>query len=622
VADVHAWLRVLGRPDDAPALMRILLGAGYRLGMGDLVPLARWVRGRRDDENESGDDGVERTLLEAVDRLEESRGLNDRATTRLGSFRDSYRSMLEQAQGVSLVELCRIVLDLTGAWPEVEALGDAARLSARLNLYRFLDLAEEWSPLEGRPSLEAFLDYLDLLQEDRGADQLDTARVGGEDAVAMLTVHRAKGLEWPTVFLPALCHNTFPSPGNPYADPVDHPQFLPYDQRLDAAYLPDLPSNVKERKALIKAHHADQEWRTAYVAVTRAAGQIVATGAFWYTEKSTKKPSRIFELAVGSKGVEIVEDVTDPGEPPETLRFPSDPADGPDPLFPDGWRTALRTAVDDPAWPARFAAEQGIGTGYDEAVGQLSMVLDDLPATRDQGGEPRAFRTSVTGLVTFASCPQRFHWSEVDRLPRRPSPAMSHGVEVHRRIELHHRGAVPFEDADAGFYDMEPSGESRIGSFQAFLDSRFATERPLLVEAPFELRVGDGIVAGRIDAVYEPEPGTWEVVDFKSGRRSDDPSRRVQLEAYAVAVADAGFASGTPDQVRVAFAYLGGGLEEVTEEVDELWLRDARDHIAELVAGASAGQRDAQPSEACRYCDFTRFCEAGKAWLADQNDQD
>jgi len=275
--------------------------------------------------------------------------------------------MLEQAQGVSLVELCRIVLDLTGAWPEVEALGD------------------------------------DLLKEDRGADQLDTARVGGEDAVAMLTVHRAKGLEWPTVFLPALCHNTFPSPGNPYADPVDHPQFLPYDRRLDAAYLPDLPSNVKARKALIKAHHADQEWRTAYVAVTRAAGQIVATGAFWYTEKSTKTPSRIFELAVGSKGVEIVEDISDPGEPPETLRFPSDPADGPDPLFPDGWRTALRTAVDDPGWPARFAAEQGIGTGYNEAVGQLSMVLDDLPAIHDQAGEPRAFRTSVTGLVTFAS---------------------------------------------------------------------------------------------------------------------------------------------------------------------------------------------------------------------------
>ena len=620
VADVHAWLRVLGRPDDAPALMRILLGAGYRLGMGDLGPLANWVRARHDDANDGDLDRAGWTLLEAVDRFEDCNGLNQRTTTRLGAFRDTYRSILGQAQGVSLVELSRIVLDRAGAWPEVEALDDAPRLSARLNLYRFLDLAQEWSPLEGRPSLEAFLDYLDLLQEDRGADELDTARVSSEDAVALLTVHRAKGLEWPVVLLPALCHNTFPSPGNPYANPFTHPQFLPYDLRLDAAYLPELPSAQKESKALIKALHADQEWRTAYVAVTRAARQIVATGAFWYTEKSTKKPSRIFELALETEGVEIVEQVAEPGDPPDTLRFAPDPTDGPDPLFGDGWRAALRAAVEDPDWPARFAAEQGLETGYNEAVGQLSMILDDLPATRDNEGEPQFFRTSVTGLITFASCPQRFHWSEVDRLPRRPSPALRHGVEVHRRIELHHRGAVPFEEADEGFYDLEPSGEGRSGSFKAFLGSRFAGARPLLVEAPFELRMGDGIVAGRIDAIYEPSPGTWEVVDFKSGRRSDDPSRRVQLQAYAVAVADAGFASGTPDHVRVAFAYLGGGLEEVIEEVDEHWLQDARNRIGELVSAASAGQRHPRPSDGCRSCDFTRFCEAGTEWLADQAD--
>ncbi|MCJ7727016.1 MAG: ATP-dependent helicase, partial [Acidimicrobiia bacterium] len=364
VAEVHAWLRVLGRPDDSPALMRILLGAGYRLGMGDLAPLAGWVRAKHDHDSDADLGGVGWALLEAVDRFEECVDLNERATTRLRAFRDTYRALLTQAQGSSLVELCRIVLDRTGAWPEVEALDDAARLSARLNLYRFLDLAEEWSPLEGRPSLDAFLDYLDLLHEDRGADELDTAKVSGEDAVAMITVHRAKGLEWPIVFLPALCHNTFPSPGHPYADPARHPQFLPYDLRLDADYLPDLPADDKERLALIKAHHADQEWRTAYVAVTRTARTLVATGAFWYTQKSTKKPSRFFELAAATEGATVVADVTDPGDPPESLRFANDPSEGPDPHFPDGWRAALRASVEDPSWPDRFAAEHDLQAGY------------------------------------------------------------------------------------------------------------------------------------------------------------------------------------------------------------------------------------------------------------------
>ncbi|MCB2223277.1 MAG: ATP-dependent helicase [Actinobacteria bacterium] len=624
VADLHAWLRLLGRPDDAPALMRVLLGAAYRLGMGDLAPLAAWVRGHHDD---AGDDlgGIGWALLEAVDSLEECEGLDDRTAGRLRSFRATHRSLLTEAQGVSLVELCRLVLDRTGAWPEVEALDDAARLSARLNLYRFLDLAEEWSPLEGRPSLAAFLDYLDLLGEEGAADELDTARVSGEDAVAMLTVHRAKGLEWPVVFLPALCSGTFPSRAHTYADPVARAWYLPHEVRLDAGYLPALPADAGERREVVRGLHDDQEWRTAYVAVTRAAHTLVATGAAWYTEKTAKGPSRLYELAAETEGAEIVSAVEDPGSPPATLRFEAVDADGPDPLFPGGWREALRTAVEDPGSVAEAAAAAGAGDAVEEAAGQLALTLDGLPEPGGAPSGPAPFRTSVTGLVTFAACPRRFHWSEVDRLPRRPSPALRRGVEVHRRIELHHRGAVPFDEADEAFYDLDAAGDTATGGadagpggpgpFEVFLGSRFAERRPIMVEAPFELQTDGGVLAGRIDAVYEPEPGTWEVVDFKSGRRTDDPSRRVQLQAYAVAVADAGFAAGTPERVRVSFAYLGGGLEEVGEDVDDSWLDEARSRIDALMTGAAAGERDARPGDRCRSCDFLRFCDRGTAWL-------
>ena len=66
--------------------------------------------------------------------------------------------------------------------------------------------------------------------------------------------------------------------------------------------------------------------------------------------------------------------------------------------------------------------------------------------------------------------------------------------------------------------------------------SRFASDRPLAVEAPFELPIGEAVVRGRIDAVYGTDDH-WEVVDFKSGRPSDDPAVDLQLDAYAVAVA-------------------------------------------------------------------------------------
>jgi DNA helicase-2/ATP-dependent DNA helicase PcrA len=516
---------------------------------------------------------------------------------------------------VSLVELCRRILDRAGVWQEVEALDDAARLSARLNLYRFLDLAEEWSPIEGAPSLEAFIDYLDLLVEDRATDELDTARVSGEDAVALLTVHRAKGLEWPVVFLPALCDGVFPSRSRRFEDPHKHPQFLPHDYRLDRDWLPALPDDPKDRTAVLRSRHMDQEWRTAYVAVTRAAARLVCTGAWWYTEKVPKKPSRLYELAATAGTVSRT--VVEPGEPPETLRFPVDDAAPPDPVFPSGWLAALREAIRDPEAPRRRAADLGVTRAYDAEVDQLRLTLDGLPDPPEPPTAEEGFRTSVTALVTFASCPQRFYWSEVDRLPRRPSPGMRAGVELHRRIELHNRGTVPLEEVTETFYDapedVDPAAVE--GGFAAFRRSRFASLRPRWVEAPFELKMGQARVAGRIDAIYEHEPGTWEIVDFKAGRRRDDPALEVQLQAYALAARHAGFAVAPPERIVVTFAYLGGGLDESSTPVDDEWLAAAERRVSDLVSGAVQGVRSATPGEGCRRCDFAQFCEAGRDWL-------
>ncbi|MBN2113518.1 MAG: ATP-dependent helicase [Acidimicrobiia bacterium] len=615
VADLHAWLRLIGRPDDTAALMRVLLGARYHLGLGDLAPVAPVLAGRVPvDADEPG--APVRGMLEGLDRLEERPGLSPEAARRLLAFRTTHRRLLEAAQGLSLVDLCRRILDETGAWPEVEALGDAARLSARLNLYRFLDLAEGWSPLEGAPSLDAFLDYLDLLTDEGASEELDTAQVSGEDAVALLTVHRAKGLEWPVVFLPNLAQGVFPGSPHTLEDPLTHPRFLPYEMRLDREYLPPLPEDPEERKDLVRTRHEDQEWRTAYVAVTRAKRRLVLTGAYWYTEKRPKERSPLFELARRVRGAERHLLAHEPGEPPATLRFDSADSGAADPLFPQGHRAALRAAVADPSLPERLAAAARSTTAFRAEARRLARLLEGLPAPLELSAAA-PFRTTVTALVTFVSCPQRFHWSAVDRLPRRPSPARQRGVEIHRRIELHHRAGLPPEEAGEAVYDL-PGGEIAHGAdpFAVFRVSRFAALTPVLVEAPFQLRIEGAALTGRIDAVYQPETGLWEVVDFKTGRRRPDPSLRVQLEAYAVALDEAGF-PGAPDRARVTFAYLGGGaLEEAGEEVDEAWRAGARRHLAELLSAAASGERSPRPSAACHGCDFLRFCPRGTAWTA------
>lgn len=615
VADLHAWLRILGRPEDAVALSRLLLGADYRLGLADLAPLAAWARAR--SRREDDDIAVGWALLEAVDALESVNGLSEEAGRRLRRFRAGYRDLLEAAQGSNLVELCRLVLDRIGAWQEVDALGDAARLSARLNLYRFLDLAETWSPLEGGPSLDAFLDYLDLLSEDAADDALDTANVSGEDAVLLITVHRAKGLEWPVVVLPALCQGTFPSGVHTYDDPDLRPHVLPHHMRLDADDLPVLDGDDESRKAALRERHDDQEWRTAYVAVTRARDELIASGAYWYTPGRAKEPSPLFGVidAVAEPEAGRCDDA---GESPGSLHRERRWDDVPDPLFAGGWQAALSEAVADPDIAVRLADEAGLTDRFEAALEQLRLRLEALPEPRTADEEPEPFRTSVTGVVTFAACPQRFHWGHVDRLPRRPSPASRRGVEVHRMIERRLRGTLTFDDFAPDFDGDTRGTQGPVSTpFERFLGSRFAHADPILVEAPFSLLVDGGRIDGRIDAVYEPEPGLWEVVDFKSGRSGDDPSRRVQLEAYALAVDEAGFLGGRrPDSIRVTFAYLGDDeVVEVSEDVDAAWLDRARKRLAALITSAADGHRKPTPSDACRWCDFARFCAAGTTWL-------
>jgi predicted RecB family nuclease len=286
--------------------------------------------------------------------------------------------------------------------------------------------------------------------------------------------------------------------------------------------------------------------------------------------------------------------------------------DTPDPLFDHGWDGALRQAVGDESSMLERAREMAIGDEFGRRVDEwrdtlFELSLSEVPPKTD---DPRR-SVSVTGLVTYAQCPKRFFWSEIDPLPRRRNPAAVAGIELHRRIELHQRGQVPFEPLEPELYDVidEAAGG---GGFKAFLESRYGSDRAALIEAPFSLHLDNGYqVRGRIDAVYR-DGTAWEIVDFKSGRPKADPSLMVQLQAYAVAATSVDFGVDKPDQIDVSFAYLGGGLTVETQRADEPWRDQARQDLERLTGAIENAEFDPRPGDWCSRCDFLRFCEPGQ----------
>jgi DNA helicase-2/ATP-dependent DNA helicase PcrA len=460
--------------------------------------------------------------------------------------------------------------------------------------------------------------------DDEPAEELDTARLAGADAVTLLTVHRAKGLEWPIVFIPAAYQSNFPSGVmGSYDNPLQRPESLPYENRLDREDLPQLSPELseKDQRIMLRDRHDSQEWRIAYVAVTRAKHRLCVTGAHWVgspePRKSPVRPSPLYELIRSHERTEVVLESPAPPDRPASLGFRADRIASPDPLFGEGgWQDGLARAVERPHALRREATERGLVQAYDAAVEDFQQMLFRLPQT-ELDEQPVVTSTSVSGLVTYAGCPKRFEWSEVDRLPRRYSRAARRGVDVHRRIELHHRGVLPLDEVASDLYDVPERTDAepeRVDPYTVYLGSRFAETRPFLVEAPFELNAGDLVVRGRVDAIYRDDEG-WEVVDFKSGRPSADPAVRVQLQAYALAVQAGAFSSHVPARLDVTFAYLGGELVERTEVADSSWLERAQSDIQSLADGITGEVFDPRPSISCGRCDFVDFCAAGTEFL-------
>ena len=293
VGELRAWLTILDRPENSAALTQILFGSRYRLGFADIAPLTRWLT-----KFATGDDrgtGPAIGLLEAIEHLDAVRDMRPEAREAFEHFLMCYREILTRSQGESLVETCRLILDQTRAWQDIEALPANQRITGRLNLYRLLDLAEDWSPLMGRASLGAFLDHLALMEDDP-AEDLDSAHLSGEDAVTLITVHRAKGLEWEVVSIPAVFAQNFPSKLFQQPDPLKFAEHLPAEHRIDGA-LVDLPSDPNERKEFFSSQNAQQEWRVAYVAVTRAKSRLLVSGAYWY---GLPEPTVNPEKAIGA----------------------------------------------------------------------------------------------------------------------------------------------------------------------------------------------------------------------------------------------------------------------------------------------------------------------------------
>jgi DNA helicase II / ATP-dependent DNA helicase PcrA len=606
VMDVVAWLRCLDtKPSANRWLARVLLGPRWRVHYRDLALCARWAAWQnrslrlelaggneeRARDMEPGDVGF--SLLEALEHVSAIDGLGPEARARLEAF-TARLTHLRQKVGARLPDLVQEVISISGIADALAASPARGASAGRQNLASFLDHVADFAPVEGEATLRSLLAYLDVAEE---ADEtLESSQPAAADSVKLMTVHAAKGLEFECVFVPAVASSTNAKgdyvysvfPDTRGSNPMTSYSQLPYEVREDACHLPGFDGNSSRFAQEVRDRVAEDERRLFYVATTRAKQYLAVTAAWWYGRGDRPVgPSRFWaDLADLDKtgALEIVDRAEPPDANPaivalsEEISWPPVARSGAgDPLFEAGWGAAAEAMI-----ASQEACDELVAALSDEErvlheqlraehLADLEVIAEAASAAPPDGGDSVLDFISATDHVSLSA--HRLDLAALSRpLPERPSAARAVGTEVHRIIEqllreAHGEGAQAVSLPDESELD-EPLGvedrdevERRLEFFRAlgYTDRTLARlpSGELMLELPFALRVGNRIVRGRVDAVFEDGSEGYELVDFKTGARFE-PEDEDQLRLYAEALEANGLLPpGAP--VTLTYAFLDGG---------------------------------------------------------------
>jgi DNA helicase-2/ATP-dependent DNA helicase PcrA len=388
---------------------------------------------------------------------------------------------------------------------------------------------------------------------------------------------------------------------------------LPFPLRGDASGLPrlslagatDQKGVEQARKAFEaawKEHDEREERRLTYVAVTRARRMLLCSGYWWGAGVRKPRGASRFLQEVADRcraGAGVVDGWA--AEPPADAPNPTDAlvATAPWPVDPLGERrpgleqaaALVRAAAADlraatttdpgavqPALPGLGMADPPADEESRRWAEEVTLLLAERDRRAARSGTVEVVlpeHLSVSQLVTLRQDPQALASSLRRPMPTRPDPYARRGTAFHAWLEQHFGGDRLLDlDELPGAADPDAAPDQALGRLrEAFLASEWADRVPVDVEVPFATRLGAGtaadagrdrggvVVRGRMDAVFRNDDGSFEVVDWKTGRRPTGAAAEaaaVQLAAYRLAWAEL---AGVPvARVRAGFHYVAEGV--------------------------------------------------------------
>lgn len=546
-----AFLRVVADPDESQSLYHLATSELYRLPPLDLARCSAAAR------------RMNRSLFWIFQHVDTA-GLDDLSSEALATIRkllEDLTGYIRKAQGLRTGEVLYHFLMESGYLKRLMAAEDVASQIQVQNTARFFEKVKRFGDIAVLDRVAQFVEYQEKLLE-AGEDPAVAEADVDMDAVNVLTVHKAKGLEFLVVFMVGLMADKFPSRGR--RDPIDLPAVLVKDR---------IPGGDV---------HLQEERRLFFVGMTRAKEELYLSSS---KDAGTRRPKKVSPFVLEALDLPMPEEAAFRASPDQVIaRFAPPAGEGPgvlQPMGPDEVLTLSYFSVDDyRTCPLKYMYIQVLQVPIREHHTVIyGKALHDAVQTY--------FRQKMRG----------------------------------RRMTLEELWTV-FEGSwvSRGFLSREHE-EQRLDAGRQTLKEFFAREEeagtiPTFVEKEFGFALGQDRIIGRWDRV-DVTGEEVVIIDYKSSdvRQPKEAKRRaresLQLGIYALAYRQ--MYDRIPSRVELHFLESGlrGVVEKGPEEIEE-----TMKVIKEVAVGIRARDFTAKPGYmACGYCAFREICPS--AWGTD-----
>ena len=271
--DIIAYLRFIQNSYDSVSLLRIINVPGRGIGQQTLAKLSGWAKSLGIPEYKA----LQLVIEQKDDETGQQHPFSSHISRALAGFVDLMEGFIARSQGLNLVELFDLVI--AGAGYKEYILSGVDGEEHWENILELRTVVQQYRDLKPPEGLAAFLEGVTLVSDVDGLDE-------GVEAVTLITLHQAKGLEFPVVFIIGMEEGILP-----HFKSLDDPAQMEEERRLCYVGI----TRAKQRVYLVRAFHRSLMGRSVVNQPSRFLDDIpshlVSGGGRWLGEDSQIVPT-------------------------------------------------------------------------------------------------------------------------------------------------------------------------------------------------------------------------------------------------------------------------------------------------------------------------------------------